>query len=109
MRVAPLERRRIDGLAQLLDLVPTDAGASHPGIDLDMEGALAARGPFEDATGVAERRSQVMAGVLGEQLGTGRHENEDRPGDSGPAQLESFVDCGDAVAPRIELLEGFRY
>src|SRR6266478_7092543 len=49
VRVAPLERRRVDRCPQLLDLVPAHPGASHSRIDLDMEGALAARGPFEDA------------------------------------------------------------
>src|SRR5258705_12358416 len=106
MRVAPLERRRIHGFAELVDLIPAHTGASHTRIDLDMERTLAARGPFEDGAGVAERRSQLMAGGLVEQSRARRHEDKDRPRDSGRAQGGTFFDRRDAAAPGIERLEG---
>src|SRR5881396_162638 len=109
MRVAPLERRRIHCCAELVDLIPAHTGASHPRIDLDMERTLAARGPFEDAAGVAERRSQLMAVVLVEQSRARGHEDKDRPRDAGRAHLGTFFDLRDAVAPGIERLEGLRH
>src|SRR5258705_12345588 len=98
MRVAPLERRRIHCCAELVDLIPAHTGASHARIDLDMEGTLA-RGPFEDAARVAERRSQLMAVGLVEQSRARRHEGKDRPRDAGHPQAGPFFDRPDTVAP----------
>jgi hypothetical protein len=72
VRVTPFERRRIDRCSQLVHFVPTDAGASHAGVDLDMEGAVATRRPFENAAGVAQRRRQLIAIVCVEQIGASR-------------------------------------
>ncbi len=109
VRVAPLERWRVDCRAELVHFVPPHTGASHPCIDLDVEWALAARRPFENAAGIAERGRQLVAVIRVEQLRARRHEDEDGPGDTGRAQLGPFFDCGDAVAPGIELLEGLGY
>ena len=108
VRVASFERRRVERLAQLVDLVPAHAGAPHSRVDLDMERTVATRRPFENAAGVAERRGQLMAVVRIEQSRARRHEHEDGPRDAGRAQLRTFFDRGDAVAPGIELLEGLR-
>src|SRR6266540_2414008 len=107
--IASLERERVDALAQFVHLVPAHAGAAHSRIDLDVEGAVAARGPLEHAAPVAERRRQLMTLVLVEPLRACGHEDENRPRDAGRTQLDTLFDRRHAVAPGIELLEGLTY
>jgi len=79
MRVAAFQRRRVHRFAQLFDFVPPHAGPTHARVDLDMEGTLAARRPFENVARIAERRRQLVAVIRVEPLRSGGHEDEDGP------------------------------
>src|SRR6185436_1570836 len=109
MRVATLERGRVDRRFQLVDFVPPHPGPAHPRIDLDMEGALAPRCPLENAACFPEHGSQLIPVVVVEALGARGHEDENRPRDAGRPQFGALFDRRDTIAPGIERLEGLRY
>src|SRR5437660_1505977 len=78
---ARLEAWRVEGAPQRLDLVPAHARAAHPGIDLEVEGALAAGGPTGDRLRVAEHGGEAKLVELVEQCGLHRHEDDHGAGD----------------------------
>src|SRR5207245_10210816 len=80
LRVATLEGRRVGGGADLIDLVPAHARAPHPGVDLQVKGALPARRPLADRRRVAQHRRETESLELGEQRGLPGQDEEDGTG-----------------------------
>ena len=107
--VAALEVRRVRRVAHRVDLIPPHARASHPGVDLQVKGALAARGPLGDRPRVAKHWREPEAIELVEQPGLPRHEHDHGAGDPGRAQLGPFVDRRDPVAPGVDPFQGLRH
>src|SRR2546425_5098494 len=95
MGVAAFEVRRVDQVRDWLDLIPTHARATHPGVDLQVEGAArrSPRDPGVDARPVAERRRQPMRPVGLEQVGPGRQEHERSEEHTSELQSLAYLVC----------------
>ena len=92
-----------------LRVVPSEPGAGHSAVDLDMERPPGSSEPGGQGLGVADGGPEIVGEVPLDVADKERAHYQDRAADPSRAKHRSLVHRGDAISPWVERLERTRH